>query len=640
MQSNKTILDQVKVLATTALEETWGDDQEIVFLAEWCTQYNFKERWSSKSFELLEYHWRDRSKLNKDHAYLEVLYENLLKSVAEYLNNFHNTSYPLLFWRILVGPWLIAYLPILWDRWESIRVASENNQDFVSYIFEDLDRSPPSDGMDSNDMTLKSDKWNHVVFKEILLFNQYPNISLISIQCPKSLRLSSEFLPMSTSVDISKNTFDSPLQLKSQVSSTPFLQPIFNFLRKSQSVLQNLIASLRRLVILSLKHSYNQFSSLFKGIDRNLLLYHTYFPRLFLLKMSFILKILPPPVKIFEQKIDYPEIKNRNNVLSNFKYSTNFEEFLSLQIFKDMPIAYLEGFNKISAIVEHLPSSKIIFTANAHFHNEVFKLWTAKNIVLKKSKLFISSHGGAFYPLFSVFNHQELIAEKRIIWGQSWTENQLTLPPNKLHFKVKKYLKNGHLSLMCYDFWRYGHRIGSFPMGPCLLDYFELNRKLIHALNPELQKSLKIRPAYVGEWHTHQRYYDEFGPEMLADRISLFDQMKASRLIICTYPQTTLSEAMFSGVPTMLFYSKSLFETQPIYVDLIKLMKNAKIIHTDPDSAAAHIYEIYNDPMEWWNSNATVQARRMFENMCMTPSKSPFNEWSTFFNDQISQLTE
>ena len=35
-----------KILVTTAIEEIWGKDEEILFLGEWCKKYNRKKIWS------------------------------------------------------------------------------------------------------------------------------------------------------------------------------------------------------------------------------------------------------------------------------------------------------------------------------------------------------------------------------------------------------------------------------------------------------------------------------------------------------------------------------------------------------------------------------------------------------------------
>ena len=96
-----------------------------------------------------------------------------------------------------------------------------------------------------------------------------------------------------------------------------------------------------------------------------------------------------------------------------------------------------------------------------------------------------------------------------------------------------------------------------------------------------------------------------------------------SRLVICTYPQTTFSEAMFSGVPTMIMYLEEFWEVQPIYRELLACLKEAGIMHTDEKSAASHINSIFDDPMEWWNADATKDALKLFNEMCLTDSKDP-----------------
>ena len=36
------------LLVTTALEDTWGTDEEILFLGEWCKLYDRKSMWCNR----------------------------------------------------------------------------------------------------------------------------------------------------------------------------------------------------------------------------------------------------------------------------------------------------------------------------------------------------------------------------------------------------------------------------------------------------------------------------------------------------------------------------------------------------------------------------------------------------------------
>ena len=81
-----------------------------------------------------------------------------------------------------------------------------------------------------------------------------------------------------------------------------------------------------------------------------------------------------------------------------------------------------------------LVNAKTIFTANAYIGNELFKVWSAEQ-VQSGSRLIISSHGGAFYPLYNWFNHEEKIADPSIVWGKEWDDSQTRMPSNKIYFK-------------------------------------------------------------------------------------------------------------------------------------------------------------------------------------------------------------
>ena len=71
---------------------------------------------------------------------------------------------------------------------------------------------------------------------------------------------------------------------------------------------------------------------------------------------------------------------------------------------------------------------------------------------------------------------------------------------------------------------------------------------------------------------------------------------------------------------------------QPIYDELINLLKETHIVHTSATSAAMHLERIVEDPMRWWNESETAIAREKFNDLCLTIDPEPFNLWVKFFN--------
>jgi len=82
----------------------------------------------------------DREKFKRDHDYLEQLFDRVLESLVASLNNYHGVQHSNRYWRIVLGPWLLTYLPAVWSRWECLRIAFEQYtvRDFVNIAAEEL----------------------------------------------------------------------------------------------------------------------------------------------------------------------------------------------------------------------------------------------------------------------------------------------------------------------------------------------------------------------------------------------------------------------------------------------------------------------------------------------------------------------
>src|SRR5690349_15105038 len=103
-------------LATTALDEFWDKEKEILFLGPWCTNTAKYSNWKPLQYQVLSSPWDDPATREKAFQELEGYTERMLPRLSSYLNQVHNTSYSERYWRILVGPWLLHYIHILFDR--------------------------------------------------------------------------------------------------------------------------------------------------------------------------------------------------------------------------------------------------------------------------------------------------------------------------------------------------------------------------------------------------------------------------------------------------------------------------------------------------------------------------------------------
>ena len=81
---------KTKLLVTTGLEKSWGTDEEILFLGEWCKPYPKYAQWSKRNFTVIDYHWRDRDKLQRDHEYLNDVVCKYNKQTNERCHSHYN----------------------------------------------------------------------------------------------------------------------------------------------------------------------------------------------------------------------------------------------------------------------------------------------------------------------------------------------------------------------------------------------------------------------------------------------------------------------------------------------------------------------------------------------------------------------
>ena len=63
------------LLVTTALERTWGSDEKILFLGEWCKLYNRKDIWLSRNSQTLSDPWSDRGRRFNAYEFTEEVYK-------------------------------------------------------------------------------------------------------------------------------------------------------------------------------------------------------------------------------------------------------------------------------------------------------------------------------------------------------------------------------------------------------------------------------------------------------------------------------------------------------------------------------------------------------------------------------------
>nr|MBC8146904.1 transferase [Bacteroidota bacterium] len=151
------------LLVTTALEEAWGTDEEILFLGEWCKLYERKDIWSKRKSLTLSDPWSDRERRFVAYKYTEKVYDTTIVLLADALNRVHKLNHPVRYWQILCEPWLRLFIDSTYHNWECISDAIDSGQvDGTVEIKSKLESQIPVD-MNDFETKLVSDYWNHYI---------------------------------------------------------------------------------------------------------------------------------------------------------------------------------------------------------------------------------------------------------------------------------------------------------------------------------------------------------------------------------------------------------------------------------------------------------------------------------------------
>ena len=572
-----------KLLVVTASKETWYkfSQYEIICLGEWCKLYPENYLWNGINSEVIPYHWDDRTKLKSDHDELKNLYEKVLIDLTLYLNKIHRINESTLFWRIVLGPWLMNYIPILFDRWEMLRLAFENDAKYISVLIEN-ETLPIAVDFEGFCTLSQTDSWNQLIYQRIISKKYKDQIEFIKIK-----------------KEHDKESLSKPNMFNWKIKVIAIIDRIFRvFGGRGKFMFHTLYFSPINLILLNLKLKQ--------------------FPRFFVDDFKFK----------FKEKVDN---SLRKKLELKTLSSSPFELFLYENILKDIPMSYLEGFHSIRNHLDTINLEfKFILTANSYWGNDVFKIWIAIQQKLEK-KIIISEHGGSFPPLFDTFQHEEEISSKfKIVWFNPFHLKHLKLPPNKIILQNAKYLKNGNCAIIGFESPRYSYRVTAGPISHQTLDCFEHTISFCSKLNDSIKENINIRPYPNLGWYTNLRYADMLSPKSVNAEGSHKNFIAKAKLIVCTYPQTTFSEAMASGKPTILVYDPQLFEFIPETKELIDILISAKIIFYDSCKAANHVNNIWLDIESWWENEKVVRARNSFLQISLSGNKNSINEWVKF----------
>lgn len=539
------------VLVTTGLIETLPEDKNepVLFLGEWCKLYKHKNIYQHYTHTTLPYHWDDRKKLYEDTFYIDKIYERYLTQLQQQLNTIHNVDFSVGYWRIIIGPWLRYFIEILYDRYLSIEASSKMDIDYTVIMECEEGCLTPVDMTEFISLFV-DDLWNHHIYSTI--------ISFFKIKCAHIGNIPKR---------------------KKKKEKVSFKERIKNIL-----------------------FYFNQFNTIH--------FFASYVKLNYLFQLQAKLTQIPTLGHTININMDFTYNTALRDSLVLPQVNSLFEEILNTLIKKQLPMVYIEGYEKFRAkVLERYPKrAKIIFTANAYSSDEPFKFWTAE----KKeygAKYIISQHGGHMGTgLFASHeDHQLKSSDKFFSWGWNNHNYSHILPVSTINLNQHiRYNPKGDILITLMALPRYSYHIMTMPIANQILDYFNNQMSYLHLIPENIKKIIKLRthPQDYG-WNIKKRFLDE-GFESLIDTDqnstkSFYTRLSECRLCIATYNATTFLETFVANYPTLLYWDPQYWELRDEAQPYFDLLHEAGILHYTPESLSAKLIEIYEDPLSWWS---------------------------------------
>lgn len=574
------------LLVTTALLDTWeGENEDLLFLGEWCKTYENRKIWNNRITKTLTDPWSNRLSRQAAYNYTKNLRENILIDLANSLNKFHNKNFSINFWRTLIGPWLNIYVNSVYHKWECLR-----NSDLVyniTYTNEiQIQKNITSCDFIEFEKLIDTDEWNYSIALEIIKYKNKIKINKI---------YSSHKIKKEKNTKVSIKKF-----IKITLKYIFILGNIFTYFNKT--VIINSYLPLKKEILLNVK--LGQLPSWY----------------------------LPLPIKGIKYNFDL-----RQSLSKNQKKSDDFYNFISKIIFDHIPINYIEGFAILlkSSKKYLLPiNPKFICTANNHWWDDIFKSYMALNLE-KCTKIKIISHGGGGKFLYDDFNDHEIkISDKYFTWGWDFDDNNKCykgILVKTVSTEIKR--KNPcSIILVTYSEHRYLSQLSSMPSYDQFINiYLEDQYTFVKSINFELFQKLKVRLHHDLGNQIKSRFNDNFKDLLYSTKEEkFFNLLKSAKVVVITYNCTTIVETLALNIPTIVFWDENVWELSHNAKKVFENLYENKIFHKSPLSAAAHLNNIFENVEYWWNSSTVQLSRKNFIENFGKESNTPLKVISDF----------
>lgn len=560
-------------LATTGNSDIWDLDTGILALGPWClTGEKCRRIFEGKNIEyaLAPSPWKPASKIKEAADYCYGLYAELMPYLSKNLNSAHNVEYPDKYWQVLVGPWLLQFIGIFYDRYKRIEQAMEMFPEAYSSVL------PESQ--------THIDTFDTLHLMERQVYDDFFNLKLFSI-------ILRELFPgRIKEIGASfRHTECEPQTVRYGIK-----EKLLN------AILKKIAPGYKdKIVLLDMYH--------LSAFDKALLM----------------LKSNVSVVSYFYPNLKKEQILNKRRgygMRERFKMPSDidrFEKLLCRVIPDAIPAAFIENYLLYRTDAANPRGCKIIGSAVGWYYNEFFKCFAAEESA-KGTRLIDFQHG-AVYGMSLAAPCETISSEKDAFYTWGWTlsgnPKMKPLPSPRLSkLKNTHAQKNDKLLFIGTIEYKYVSRFHSVAFPEDMPEYFEKKGVLLRCLSEEARRHVLYKPFFNDYgWGCEKGIVADACPGAeFINKGMAHKLMQKAKFVVVDSPSTPFLEALTINVPSVFYWDHEVFLMRQESEKYFDLLRKAGILHKDPESAAKKINQVFGDPMRWWLSKEVQDARAEF----------------------------
>lgn len=565
------------VLVTTGMTELHDLNDDVVLLGPWCLRYDRAAEWAGRQYVVLPTPWTDAEAITQAERYCAGVIDRLLDQLGPWLNAIHRTTHGDRYWRILLGPWLLQYIHVLYDRYISLTRAFDTYADLRTVALDPSTYITPLDSTDFHSLLRgdAADLYNLQLYSQVLC-----RLKPGAVDGAVVPRAASALAAARPSSGVAWSRTLRMVRSRLHVALNRFVHPqvVFDEMNLTPIELLRLMGAMTT--------------------------------RGWALPMGRL-----RPDESMQPDGGLREGLRSLGALDAFG-ATALDTLPA-----NLPMVYLEGYAEFrEACVAACPRTPVIMSTDWH-KVEALKFLAAE-ATENGTRLVGMQHGGG-YGVSEVLpqeTHERAIADTWFTYG--WTDGDdraRPLPHPRFTLRGRAAARSGRergdVLVMTMSAQRYpgrfqsdGYWAGHFP------ELLEWRRAFVAALPETVRRSLLMRlqqPDFG--WCQKERLLDEF-PTLRFDAggAPVHEAFPAARLVVIEYNGTSCLEALAADVPTVLFWRSGTHEVRDRARGDFEQLRAVGVLFDTPQAASAQVARVFDNPHTWWAGANVQQARRRF----------------------------